>query len=105
MTRPGLEPGPLDSESSALTTIGHRVSHSKYSLVLIFNTIYFSLNLFRNNIFDYNKTRNSTDSKVAFVVPAFDGSRHVVSFAVFVNLGIILYGGLNKATITAEFYV
>lgn len=33
----------------------------------------------RNQIFDYDKTRNSTDKRVAFVVPAFDGARHVNS--------------------------
>lgn len=34
---------------------------------------------FRNQILKYNGTRNGTNNKVAFVVPAFDGARNVVS--------------------------
>lgn len=43
------------------------------------NNHFFSLFTFRNQIFKYNETRNGTDNKVAFVVPAFDGARNVVS--------------------------
>ncbi|KAL9981153.1 hypothetical protein ACROYT_G009817 [Oculina patagonica] len=35
--------------------------------------------LARNQILVYNETRNSTDDKIAFVVPAFDGARHANS--------------------------
>ena len=42
-------------------------------------THYFSLLTFRNQILSYIETRNDTDDKVAFVVPAFDGARNVVS--------------------------
>ncbi|CAH3103630.1 unnamed protein product, partial [Porites lobata] len=31
----------------------------------------------RDNIIEYNKKRNNTDDKVAFVVPAFDGARNL----------------------------
>ena len=41
-------------------------------------TYYFSFFTFRNQILSYNETRNGTDNKVAFVVPAFDGARNVV---------------------------
>ncbi|KAJ7381735.1 hypothetical protein OS493_039309 [Desmophyllum pertusum] len=38
-----------------------------------------NVDLKKNHILDYNATRNSTDEKVAFVVPAFDGARNANS--------------------------
>jgi len=49
------------------------VKGSSYYLLL------FHLFSFRNQILKYNETQNGTDNKVAFVVPAFDGARNVVS--------------------------
>ena len=51
----------------------HQTSIHKY--IFLYWLSYFT---FRDRILDYNETRNSTDDKLAFVVPAFDGARNVV---------------------------